>query len=186
MKTILFFILFGSGSFYGLAQDTLSTEMAVWFVKESLYDHDIHSIRKTVIFHDSDNYYLKQCKALQDSGLVKLTPIDSVYIDAQPSHQVLKIEYLQTSEKLREFTFFNVEKGTVEFLLYSYDSIDIVSIKLVNNVYEIRFRVINPQPTFFYNVHYIGEDAREDSFEAIRYVKFTEDSWEIDRYPFRN
>jgi uncharacterized protein YkuJ len=186
MKNIIFLILFWTNSLYGFSQDTLSTEMAMWFVKTSLYDHDIHLIKKGVIFDESLDYYLKECKLLQDSGFVKLTPIDSVYIDAQSSHQVLEVEYLQASQKFSEITSFNVDQGTIEFLLYSYDSIEIISMEYISEVYEIKFRIINPEPTLFYNSHYKGEDVRKGSFEAIRYIKHTGRGWETSRYPFRN
>ena len=167
------------------AQDTLTKDLAYWFVKTSLYDNAFHLIKKKMIFDETVESYLKLYTELQDSGFVKLTPADSVYIDALPSHQILEIELLEKSQQyVLDSTFNEIEKS-VKIVLFTYDSLEILSIDSLKNYYEIKFRVINPKPTPFYITWYNGEDARKALFESTRYVRFKNGRWELDRYPFR-
>ena len=168
------------------AQYTLTQDFASWLVKTSLYDSESHLVREKRIFDESTESYFKLYTSLQDSGYVKLVPIDSVYADTNPSHQILEVELLEKSHQYILDTTSNQVENKVTIELYTYDSLEIIDIDNSNEYYEIKFRILNPNPTPFYLFWYKGEDARKESFESIRYARLNNGVWEIDRYPFKS
>lgn len=159
----------------------ITQEMKVKYLAEDFaattFDNEHVINRKSVFIMDKANMptYLRY-KGLEEMGLLQMTLTDSVHC--------CKTFNIKLSEAGKAFVVDSLETEDMWSPIvqtYRYDSIQISKIIAAEGYFEIKYKVINLQPTPFVSLSRLGAVLKGKDYESQCFVREINGSWQLDK-----